>query len=395
MNFKRIFVIVIDSVGIGEAPDAKLFNDVNSNTLSNTALYVNGLKLPTLQKLGLGNIHKIKGVNPTTTPRALHTKMQEASNGKDTLTGHWELMGLKVTKPFITFTETGFPDDLIKQLEIRTGRKVIGNIAASGTEIIKELGEEHMDTGSIIVYTSADSVLQIAAHEDIVPLEELYSICEIARELTMKDEWRVGRIIARPFIGENASNFTRTPNRHDYALSPFEKTALDYLKDLNYEVIAVGKINDIFNSQGITESHKIKSNYDGMTITTNLLKKDFSGLCFTNLVDFDSKYGHRRDPVGYAKCLEEFDSQLQLLLNDIKNDDLLIITADHGNDPTMPGSDHTREYVPLIVYTPKISGGILQPLKTFADVGATILDNFKTNGNINGSSFLDKIKIKK
>ncbi len=391
MKFKRIFTIVIDSVGIGEAPDANIFNDIGANTLGNTANAVNGLNLPNMEKLGLGNIHQIKGVAPNSTPKGFYTKMQEASNGKDTLTGHWELMGLHVDKPFITFTETGFPKELISMLEEKSGRKIIGNIAASGTEIIKDLGEEHMNTGAIIVYTSADSVLQIAAHEKIVPLDELYSICEIARELTLRDEWRVGRIIARPFLGDNSNNFTRTPNRHDYALSPSSKTALDYLKDNNYDVLSVGKINDIFNANGITKAYKTKSNTDGMNQTINLVKKDFTGLCFTNLVDFDSLYGHRRNPTGYAKCLEEFDKQLSILLNNLEDNDLLIITADHGNDPTMPGTDHTREFVPLLAYNKKLNGGILPVRKTFADVGTTILDNFKVISDIKGTSFLNEL----
>ncbi len=391
MKFKRIFTIVIDSVGIGESPDANIFNDIGANTLGNTANAVNGLNLPNMEKLGLGNIHQIKGVAPNSTPKGFYTKMQEASNGKDTLTGHWELMGLHVDKPFITFTETGFPKELISMLEEKSGRKIIGNIAASGTEIIKDLGEEHMNTGAIIVYTSADSVLQIAAHEKIVPLDELYSICEIARELTLRDEWRVGRIIARPFLGDNSNNFTRTPNRHDYALSPSSKTALDYLKDNNYDVLSVGKINDIFNANGITKAYKTKSNTDGMNQTINLVKKDFTGLCFTNLVDFDSLYGHRRNPTGYAKCLEEFDKQLSILLNNLEDNDLLIITADHGNDPTMPGTDHTREFVPLLAYNKKLNGGILPVRKTFADVGATILDNFKIISDIKGTSFLNEL----
>lgn len=390
-KFKRIFLIILDSVGIGEAPDAYEYGDVGAHTLGHIAKEMNGIHLPNLESLGLGHIEKIKGVNRVNAPRAHITKMQEASIGKDTMTGHWELMGLNVEKPFQVFPN-GFPNDLISELENRTNRKVIGNMVASGTEIIKMLGEEHLKTGSIIVYTSADSVLQIAAHEDIVPLDELYTICEIARELTLKPEWKVGRVIARPFIGTH-KNFTRTSNRHDYALKPFDKTVLNYLKDNKLDVIGLGKIEDIFDGEGITESHRTLNNDDGMIKLNQMIQKDFKGLCFLNLVDFDALYGHRRDPLGYGKALEVFDEQLGDLLPLLQNDDLLLITADHGNDPTFKGTDHTREYVPLFVYHNQIKkGNKLSVRKTFADVGATISDNFNVKLPEYGSSFLSMIK---
>ncbi|MDR4969212.1 MAG: phosphopentomutase, partial [Acholeplasmataceae bacterium] len=369
----------------------KAYNDEGANTLGHIAEFMN-LNIPNLQGFGLGNIAPIKNVEPVDTPKAFFTKMQEASLGKDTMTGHWELMGLYITKPFQTFTETGFPKALIDELEKKTGRKIIGNVSASGTEIIKELGEQHMKTGDIIVYTSADSVLQIAMHEDIIPIEEQYRICEIAREITMKPEWKVGRVIARPFKGKNKKDFARTSNRHDYALKPSEKTTLNFLSEAGYDVIALGKINDIFDGYGITEYSKTVSNDDGMRQVTKTAKREFTGLCFLNLVDFDALYGHRRDPLGYGKAIEKFDEQLPKLIKELKEDDLLILTADHGNDPTAPGTDHTREYVPLLVYSKKYLVGNKMPiLKTFADVGYTIADNFGTEKPKNGSSFLKHI----
>lgn len=389
--YNRIFLIILDSLGIGEAPDAKAYNDEGANTLGHIAEFMN-LNIPNLQGFGLGNIAPIKNVEPVDTPKAFFTKMQEASLGKDTMTGHWELMGLYITKPFQTFTETGFPKALIDELEKKTGRKIIGNVSASGTEIIKELGEQHMKTGDIIVYTSADSVLQIAMHEDIIPIEEQYRICEIAREITMKPEWKVGRVIARPFKGKNKKDFARTSNRHDYALKPSEKTTLNFLSEAGYDVIALGKINDIFDGYGITEYSKTVSNDDGMRQVTKTAKREFTGLCFLNLVDFDALYGHRRDPLGYGKAIEKFDEQLPDLIKELKEDDLLILTADHGNDPTAPGTDHTREYVPLLVYSKKYLVGNKMPiLKTFADVGYTIADNFGTEKPKNGTSFLKHI----
>ena len=390
--FKRVFLIVLDSLGIGEAPDAHLYNDVGAHTIGHIAEKMD-LNLPNLEKLGYGNITHIRNVKPATKPIGYFGKMQEASLGKDTMTGHWEMMGLYIDKPFQTFTETGFPDELIKELEERTGYKVIGNYSASGTEIIKELGEEHMKTKALIVYTSADSVLQIAMHEEIIPIEEQYRICEIARDITMKPEWKVGRVIARPFIGTNKDNFTRTSNRHDYALKPFDKTALNYLDEKGLDVIALGKINDIFDGYGINSFSKTKSNADGMNQITEVATKDFHGLCFLNLVDFDALYGHRRDPIGYGKAIEEFDQQLPLLMNNLREDDLLILTADHGNDPIHHGTDHTREYVPLLVYSKKLEGGKEIPLrKTFADIGYTITDIFGTEKPKHGESFLKYLK---
>ena len=389
--FKRIFVVVIDSVGCGEAPKSHLYGDFGVNTIGNISEAVGGLKLENLQKLGLGNITKIKGVEPIEKPLASYGKMDELSNGKDTMTGHWEMMGLEVKTPFQTFTETGFPADLVKALEDETGYKMIGNKSASGTEILKELGEEHMATKNLILYTSADSVLQLAAHEETFGVEELYRCCKIARELTLKPEWMVGRVIARTFIGNQKDGYIRTPNRHDYALSPFGPTVLNHLKDNNYDVIGIGKIGDIYNMSGITESYRNKSNHHGMEQIIEFSKKDFNGLCFLNLVDFDALYGHRRDPKGYAECLEEFDGQLKELLENINDDDLLIITADHGNDPTAPGSDHTREYVPLIVYRNNGTNIDLGTRSSFADIGQTIAENFKLGKLPIGTSFLKEI----
>lgn len=390
-SFKRIFLVVMDSVGIGEAPDAEEFNDVGANTLGHIAEKMNGLNMPNMQKLGLGNIADIKGIEKQDNPLAYFTKMQEASNGKDTMTGHWEIMGLNIQKPFRTFPD-GFPSELIHQLEEKTGRKIIGNKPASGTAIIEELGKEHMETGALIVYTSADSVLQIAAHEDIVPIDELYRICEIARELTLDEKYMVGRVIARPFLGEPDS-FERTSNRHDYALKPFGRTVMNELKDANHDVIALGKISDIYDGEGVTEAIRTVDNDDGMTKLVESMDKDFNGISFLNLVDFDAKYGHRRNPEGYGKALEEYDVRLPEVLNKLTDDDLLIITADHGNDPTHHGTDHTREFVPLIVYHKNIGQGQELPIRnTFADIGATISDNFDINMPEHGVSFLSDIK---
>ncbi len=390
--YKRIFLIVLDSLGIGEAPDAKAYGDEGANTIGHIAEAMD-LDLPNMRALGYGNIAPIKNVEPVQNPKAFYTKMEEMSLGKDTMTGHWELMGLYITKPFQTFTDTGFPKALLDELEKRTGRKIVGNISASGTEIIKDFGEHHMKTGDLIVYTSADSVLQIAMHEDIIPIEEQYRICEIAREITMKPEWKVGRIIARPFIGTNKDDFIRTANRHDYALKPSGKTTLNFLSEAGYDVIALGKINDIFDGYGITDFSKTKSNDDGMRQITEVAKTPFRGLCFLNLVDFDALYGHRRDPIGYGKAIEAFDRQLPELIKQLKEDDLLILTADHGNDPIHHGTDHTREYVPLLVYTKRYAVGRKLPLmKSFADLGVTINDNFKTEKPKHGNSFLEYIK---
>ena len=385
-KYKRIFLIVLDSVGIGGAIDEKKFGDINVNTLLHTLEVTNG-KLPHLEKMGLMNLIN----NQDSESDSYYTRAICQSCGKDTLTGHLEMMGVLTTKPLKTFTETGFPKELIQELEEKTGRKVIGNISASGTEIIEKLGKEHMETGAIIVYTSADSVLQIAAHEDIVPLNELYKICEIARNITLKDEWKVGRIIARPFIGQ-PGNFTRTANRHDYALNPPSKTTLDVLKENNFDVLAIGKISDIFNNCGITKSVKTKDNLDGILKIEEATKEDFTGLCFANLNDFDSKYGHRRNPSGYMNALLEVDNNIDNIKNNLNDDDLLIITADHGNDPTYQGSDHTRENTPVLIYNKNFKNPTRLPnLKTFADLGATIADNFNLSSFL-GTSFLESLK---
>lgn len=380
----------MDSVGIGEAPDAEKFGDKGADTLGHIAEKMNGLNMPNIAKLGLSNIREIKGIPKADQPLAYYSKMQEASNGKDTMTGHWEIMGLNIQKPFQVFPD-GFPEELINEIEKRTGRKVIGNKPASGTAIIDELGEEHMNTGALIVYTSADPVLQIAAHEEIVPLEELYKICEICRELTLDDKYKVGRIIARPFVG-TPGNFTRTANRHDYALKPFDRTVMNELQDAGFDVIALGKISDIYAEEGVTQSIRTKSNMDGMDKLIDSLKMDFTGLSFLNLVDFDALFGHRRDPIGYGKALEEFDTRLPEVFAEMKEDDLLIITADHGNDPVHPGTDHTREYVPLLIYSKKMHEGKELPLReTFADIGATVAENFQVKSPEYGKSFLQEI----
>ncbi|MBT2716866.1 phosphopentomutase [Bacillus sp. ISL-57] len=390
--FKRIFVIVMDSVGIGEAPDADLFGDKGADTLGHIAEKMNGLNMPTLAKLGLGNIREIKGIEKAQQPLAYYTKMKEASTGKDTMTGHWEIMGLNISTPFRVFPD-GFPELLVNELEAKMGRGIIGNVPASGTEIIERLGEEHMKTGALIVYTSADSVLQIAAHEDIVPIDELYKICEIAREVTMADEYKVGRVIARPFTGE-PGNFKRTPNRHDYALKPFDRTVMDELKDSGYDVLAIGKISDIFDGEGVTESLRTVSNMDGMDKLIQTVEQDFKGLSFLNLVDFDALYGHRRDPEGYGKALEEFDARMPEVLDKLKEDDLLIITADHGNDPVHEGTDHTREYVPLLVYSKRFTEGAELPIRdTFADIGATVAANFDVKMPAFGKSILGDLNL--
>lgn len=391
-KFKRIFVIVADSLGVGELPDAAKYGDAGANTLGHIANKYAGFRVPTLEKLGLGYLTRCETISANLAPLGVVGKMGELSVGKDTLTGHFEIMGLEVKTPFPSFTETGFPFELIDALEEFSGRKVIGNISASGTEIIKDLGEEQLETGALIVYTSADSVLQIAANEEIIPLEELYRICEYARKITIENpEWMVGRIIARPFVGTNKENFARTTNRHDYALKPFGKTVLNSLKDAGYSVLAVGKINDIFNGEGVTKSYKSVSNQNGMDITRGLLGYDFTGLCFTNLVDFDALYGHRRDLSGYANAIMEFDLQLHEFIKDMKEDDLLMVVADHGNDPVHNGTDHTREYTPLVIYHKNIKGGILPVQKSFAVVGATIAENFNVEAPVIGESILERI----
>ncbi|HPE00088.1 MAG TPA: phosphopentomutase [Bacillota bacterium] len=392
MKFKRVFLIVIDSVGVGEMPDAEKFGDKGANTIGNLAKATGGINLPVLQSFGYGNLTKILGVDPVEQPRANTTKMAELSNGKDTMTGHWELMGIKTTTPFKTFTDTGFPEDLIQEIEKLSGRKVVGNKSASGTEILVELGPHQMKTGDLIVYTSADSVLQIAAHEEIIPLDELYDICHKVRELTLVDKWRVGRIIARPYLGNEKDGFKRTTNRHDYALSPTSKTVLNTLEESKFDVISVGKIRDIFNGSGITEHYGIKSNHDGMNKVMELTKNDFTGLLFANLVDFDALYGHRRDAHGYKLAMEEFDKDLGDLIKLLNNDDLLMVTADHGNDPTFQGTDHTREYVPLFIYAHDYNGKFLPERGTFADVGTTIAANFNLKGTDIGCSLLKMLE---
>lgn len=390
--FKRIFLIVLDSLGIGEQEDAEQFNDLGSHTIGHI-IEKYPLHIPHLISLGYGNITPVKGLENVPNSRAHVGKMREISLGKDTMTGHWELMGLQTKEAFQTFTDTGFPEDLIRVLEEKTGHHIVGNISASGTEIIKEYGEHHMKTGDLIVYTSADSVLQIAMHEAIIPIKRQYEISKIARDIMMAPQWKVGRVITRPFIGTNKDNFKRTSNRHDYALKPFKKTVLNFLSDGQKDVIALGKINDIFDGYGITSYEKTISNEDGMEKIIKYTKQPFEGLCFLNLVDFDALYGHRRDPIGYGQAIEAFDVQLKTLMEHLNDDDLLILTADHGNDPTHHGTDHTREFVPLICYHPHIKEAKhLGTRATFADLGATIADNFNVEMPVIGSSFLNQLK---
>lgn len=393
-KYKRIFTIVIDSCGIGGAEDAAAYNDAGTDTLGHIAESVDALNIPNMRKLGIANLKELKNIEPVEKPCGYFTKLNEASNGKDTMTGHWEMMGLHITQPFQTFTETGFPKELLDELEKRTGHKVIGNKSASGTEILDELAEEEIATGNMIVYTSADSVLQICGNEETFGLDELYRCCEIARELTMKEEWKVGRVIARPYIGKKKGEFKRTSNRHDYALKPYGRTALNVLKDAGLDVISVGKIFDIFDGEGLTQSNKSKSSVHGMEQTIEIAGMDFTGLCFVNLVDFDALWGHRRDVKGYAEELERFDVKLGELLSVLREDDLLIITADHGNDPTYTGTDHTREQVPFLACSPSMKGfGRLEDTDTFAVIGATIADNFgleMPEGTI-GTSLLQKL----
>ena len=385
MSFKRVHVIVLDSVGIGQAPDAKLFNDEGADTLGNIAKYTN-LNIPYLERLGIGAIRDLQGIDKNKHQIGYVTRLEEVSVGKDTMTGHWELMGLKTEKPFKVYPE-GFPEELIKKIEDFSGRKVVCNKPYSGTKVLDDYGKHQMETGDLIIYTSADPVLQIAAHEEIIPLEELYKICKYVRSITDKEPYLVGRIIARPYLGTEG-NFVRTSNRHDYALNTHGKTALDMLKEAGKDVIAIGKINDIFNGQGITEFVYTKSNMDGVDKLVDVLKQDFEGLSFTNLVDFDASYGHRRDVEGYAKALAEFDARIPEIIENMHDDDLLIITADHGNDPTYKGTDHTREYVPLLAYSKQFKQKGVLPIGKFADISATIIDNFKVKSMENGKSFL-------
>ena len=393
-KINRVFVVVMDSLGVGAMPDSPEYGDVGVNTLGHISESVDTFEIPNLQKLGMANVTPLKQVPPVEKPLGYYGKLNEKSLAKDTMTGHWEMMGLEITTPFKTFDQNGFPKELIQELEKRTGRKVIGNKSSSGTEILEELAEEEVKYGHMIVYTSADSVLQICGNEETTGLDELYRWCEIARELTMKDEWKVGRVIARPYVGLKKGEFKRTSNRHDYALKPYGKTALDALKAGGLDVISVGKIKDIFDGEGITEAHKSKSSVHGMEQTIEIAKKDFRGLCFTNLVDFDALWGHRRDPKGYAEEIEKFDVNLGILLDTLREDDLLIITADHGNDPTYTGTDHTREKVPFLAYSKSMEGcGELEETDTFAIVGATVADIFSVEmpeGTI-GESILEKL----
>ncbi|UBH08424.1 phosphopentomutase [Macrococcus armenti] len=390
MTFKRVHLIVMDSVGIGEAPDAEKFGDTGSHTLKHTLEGYEG-ELPNLEKLGLGNIAQLPVVNEVDKPEAYYTKLSEASVGKDTMTGHWEIMGLNIDQPFKVYPD-GFPDELVTAIEEMTGRKVVANKPASGTAIIDEWGEHQMKTGDLIIYTSADPVLQIAAHEEIIPLEELYEICEKVREYTKDPKYLIGRIIARPYVGE-PGNFTRTSNRHDYALKPFGRTVMNVLQDAGRDVIAIGKINDIYDGEGVTKSIRTKDNMDGMDKLMDVVKSDFDGISFLNLVDFDALYGHRRDKEGYMNAIKAFDNRLGELLEALREDDLLIITADHGNDPTMPGTDHTREYVPLLMYSKHFDGGReLESHTTFASIGATIADNFSVEMPEFGKSYLSELK---
>lgn len=393
-EYKRIFVIVLDSLGIGAMPDAERFGDCGVDTFGHILEKMGTLDIPNLRKLGMLNLHPAENMSGIENPIGRYMRIGEASNGKDTMTGHWEMMGIKTTKPFKTFTENGFPPELIQELEKRCGKKVIGNKSASGTEIIEELGEEEIKTGAMIVYTSADSVLQICGNEETFDLANLYRCCEIAREITMKEEWRVGRVIARPYVGKKKGEFKRTSNRHDYALKPTGATALNALKDAGVDVIGVGKINDIFCGEGITETYRSKSSVHGMEQTIEICQKEFNGLCFVNLVDFDALWGHRRNAEGYGKEIEKFDKNLGVLLEKLRKDDLLIITADHGNDPTYTGTDHTREYVPFLAYSKKMEhGGKIDDQDTFAVIGATVAENFGVDmpENTIGTSILREL----
>lgn len=388
MRYQRIITVVIDSLGVGAAPDAAMFSDEGSDTLGHIDAEAS-LFIPNLVNLGLANLHPLLHTKAIKEPIGYYTKLLEISKGKDTVSGHWEMMGVPVTKPFPTFYENGFPKSLIAELSRLCGCPLIGNKACSGTEILKELGEEAMINNSLIIYTSADSVLQLCAHEEHFGLERLYRCCEIARELTMKEEWKVGRVIARPFIGNASHSFVRTANRHDYALNPYGRTVLNELQDSGYDVIGIGKIHDIFAGEGITKSYRSKSSVMGMEQAIDVMKQDFKGLCFVNLVDFDALWGHRRDPIGYAKELNRFDLLLGELMKGLRDSDLLMITADHGNDPTFTGSDHTREAVPLLLYGKNLRGHGLLPLQdSFASVGKTIADNFHVQLPTYGTSLL-------
>ncbi len=390
---RRVILIVLDSVGVGELPDASDYGDVGSDTLGNISKAIGGLRLPNMEKIGIGNIVGIKNIEKEKNPTGAFGKCAELSKGKDTVTGHWEIAGVVLRKPLNTYPN-GFSKDIIKEFEEKIGRKVIGNKVASGTEIIKELGEEHIRTGYPIVYTSADSVFQIAAHEEVINLEELYSMCRIAREMLVGDRI-VGRIIARPFIGKNG-DFTRTSNRHDFALDPFEKTALDYIKENNLNVMAVGKIEDIYNKKGVTQAVHIKNNMDGVDKTLEYMKENKPGIIFTNLVDFDMLYGHRNNPEGYAKALVDFDNRMPEIVSAMKDDDILIITADHGCDPTTASTDHSREYIPVLAYGKPVKNAVdIGIRKCYCDIGKTVLDLLNVKNSLYGESFAKEILIEK
>ena len=394
MSYKRVFVIVMDSVGTGAAHDAAKFDDVGSDTLGHVGEYYKGaLKLPNLSKLGISNLRDtpIEGVPVADPAIGDYGKMEEISAGKDSMDGHWEMMGLPVMKPLSTFPN-GFPQEIVDKLEKFSGRKVIVNKPYSGTEVIHDYGERQMETGELILYTSGDSVMQIAAHEDVIPVEELYKICEYARTLVNGPEYTVGRIIARPYVGPDKDHFTRTANRHDFSLKPIGETDMDRLRAAGYDVIGVGKINDIFSGEGIDKGYHNESNMDGMDHVDEVMKQDFTGFCFTNLVDFDAMYGHRRNPKGFGQALMDFDKRLGKVLDEMKPDDLLMVTADHGNDPGFKGTDHTRENVPLLVYSPSMnkSNQSLGLRKTFSDLGAAILENFNVEP-VKGTSFYKEI----
>lgn len=393
--YRRIFVIVLDSLGIGAMEDVEKFGDSGADTFGHILNKMKTLDIPNLRNLGIINLHPAGEMEPVKEPWGRFMRVREASSGKDTMTGHWEMMGIRTEKPFKTFTENGFPPELIHELEKRCKKRVIGNKSASGTAIIEELGEEEINTDAMIVYTSADSVLQIAGNEETFDLERLYQCCEIARELTMKEEWKVGRVIARPYVGKKKGEFRRTSNRRDYSLKPDIPTVLNAMKDAGLDVIGVGKIHDIFCGEGLTESCHSDSSVQGMEQTIEICGKDFHGLCFVNLVDFDALWGHRRDPEGYGHELEKFDKNLGVLLNTMREGDLLILTADHGNDPTYTGTDHTREYVPFLAWSPRMEkGGRLKDENTFAVIGATAAENFgvKMPAGTIGNSVLSKLQ---
>jgi len=386
MKNKRVFLIVLDSFGVGEAPDSKDFGDEGSDTLRAIS-QSKEFDAKTLRSMGLFNIDGIMYENGVTEPTAAFGKATEVSRGKDTTIGHWEIAGLISETPFPTYPN-GFPAEIIEEFSKRTGRDVLCNKPYSGTEVIKVYGEEHLQTGALIVYTSADSVFQIAAHEDVVSVEELYKYCEIAREILVGDN-AVARVIARPFVGKYP-DFTRTSNRHDFSLVPPKDTMLNLLEKAGFDVISVGKINDIFAGSGITESTRTVNNANGMEVTDKIFEKDFKGLCFVNLVDFDMVYGHRNDVDGYAKAMTEFDKWLGEFIKKLNDDELLIITADHGCDPSTESTDHSREYVPVLMYGKNVQPRNLGIRKTYADIAKTVLDNFEVENDLPGESFLDK-----